>query len=169
VKVIPFTQLASTNGDGTGTSNFIGDYSSVAVEGYIKADAGEDWEVYRVIIRVGDASGMQAAQYGNLGSALTNGIRIRVYTEDTNEVADLDGGSPVKSNAGWAALCYDADVKSWRTGGAGDELLVARYTFSRLGAPITLSGDDRIQFDFSDDFTGLINHTFIFQGSKIQL
>jgi hypothetical protein len=82
----------------------------------------------------------------------------------TTTIDDLTEGFPIKSNGDWAGLCYDADVKSWRTGGAGDEFLVVRYTFTRMGGPITLASDDQLAIDFSDDFTGLIKHTFMFQG-----
>ncbi len=162
--LIHWTQLASTNGDGTGTSDFIGNYSSTGVVGYIKAPAGQTWDVYRMIVRIEDEATIHAEKYGAL-AALSEGVDLNIRFESGGAiVGSLDGGIPVKTNAQWASLCYDTDVKSWRTGGAGDELLVARYTFNRLGGPIQITGEERIELDFDDNFTGIISHTFLFQG-----
>ncbi len=105
---------------------------------------------------------MQAEEYGNLGAALTNGITVRLQ-DSGGTVLDLTDGLPVKTNAGWGQLCYDVDLKSW---GAGNELLLVRWTFERAGQPLRLEGEDsgRLEVVLNDDFTGLLAHTFQVQG-----
>jgi hypothetical protein len=152
----------STDGVGGGTSDFIGDYSGAATNGLVKAPAGKTFVVHRFIVFIEDTSGMQAEEYGNLGSALTNGITMTIETAG----GDLSTfPAAIKTNAGWAQVGFDADVKSW---GAGDEVFVSRITFERFGTSIHLHDDDQIKFVFNDNFTGLIHHTFVFEGTLSQ-
>ena len=157
-------QFLSTGGDGTGTDNFIGDYSSAPVTGLIQPPDGTTYKIARMMVSVGDTAGMQAQEYGNLGAALTNGLELKVFTATNTEVANLMGGEPIHTNAEWGALCYDVDVKTW---GSGNELLVARYTFSKLGEPVVLQGSgDRMQIIFNDSFDGLLSHKFLMEGMR---
>jgi len=162
MKAIKHNQVLSTGGDGSGTSDFIGSYDVVPVEGLLIAPTGYTYNVHRLIVSVGDANGMTGAEYGNLGAALTNGIALKVETRaGATEISDLMSGHSVKTNGEWGALCYDVDIKGW---GVGVDLLVARFSFNRFGSPITLRGDDQMSIVFSDDFAGLDSHHFNFQG-----
>ena len=161
-KTLLFRYL-DTNGDGTGTVNATGDYSSGAEQFYIAPGAGVIHKIHRLIVSVGDGTGMQAEEYGNLGSALSNGIRIEVQDDIGTTLNELDGGLNVTTNAEWGRLCYDVDVKTW---GSGDELLLVRWTFDRAGGPIVLDGDndDRLTVIVNDDLQGLLSHHFMVQG-----
>jgi hypothetical protein len=161
VKTALFRYL-DTAGDGTGTKNANGDYSSTSDIFYIQPAAGQVFRMVRMIVTVEDTTGMQAAEYGNLGSALSNGITVRTQ-DDSGTILDMTDGLPVTTNAEWARLCYDADVKSW---GAGNELLTVRWTFARSGTLIRLRGDqnERLEVFLNDDLTGLIQHYFMVQG-----
>lgn len=155
-----FSRYLDTNGDGTGTKNANGNYSSAAETFYIDGPL----TITRMIVSVEDTGGMQAEEYGNLGTALTNGITIDIDSGGLdNELVDLTDGEPIKTNAGWGQLCYDVDLKSW---GAGDDLLVVRWTFDKSGAPIKLGDDDRLEITLNDDFSGLIGHYFLVQGQE---
>ena len=80
-------------------------------------------------------------------------------------VSDITAGVPVVSNAEWGALCYDAELKSW---GAGNELLVVRFTFKKGGAVVRLVADrptpDRLVVTVNDNLSGLLTHRFMVHG-----
>lgn len=158
-----FSRYADTNGDGSGTKNANGDYSGTADIFYIQPPAGTVFRAHRMLVSLEDTSAMTAEEYGNLGAALTNGIQARVQN-DSGTIADLTDGVPVKTNAHWARVCYDADVKTWSN---GDELLAARWTFAKSGAAIVLDGtlNQRLEILLNDDFRGLISQYFLIQGN----
>lgn len=148
-----------TNGDGTGTIDATGDYSAAAEDFYFEATEGTT--IHRMIVSVGDTTSMQAQEYGNIGSALANGITVKLYNEHGALYEDLTDGQPVTTNSEWGALCYDADVKAW---GAGNELLVVRWTFSNSGRPLHLGTSAKLVVQVNDDMTGLLSHRFMIQG-----
>ena len=158
----PFFRYADTVGDGSGTINFNGDYSSVAEQAILAAGGTQDLAVYRLIVSVQDTATMQAEEYGNLGAALANGIELKhVAANGSTVINDMSNSNPVTINAEWGALCYDVDVKSW---GAGDELMLVRWTFNNAGAPIHLKPGESLRLFLSDNFDGLILQCFMFQG-----
>lgn len=160
-----FSAYADTNGDGTGTKNAIGDYSSAADIFYIQPPEGTVYRAHRMLISIEDGAGMQAQEYGNIGAALTNGIQVRVQN-DSGTISDLTDGIPIKTNAHWGRMCYDVDVKSW---GSGDELLCVRWTFSKSGAAIVLDGsrNERLEILLNDSFVALISQYFLLQGNVV--
>lgn len=153
-------RFLDTNGDGSGTTNAIGDYSLGVEEFYIQPPAPDAYMISRMIVCIEDTASMRAERYGNLAAALTNGIQVFV-DDGTTEILDLVDNDPVKTNAGWGRHCYDADVKSW---GAGDELLLVRWTFEKSGHPILLESAHRLVVSCNDDLTGLVAHNFQVQG-----
>ena len=150
-----------TVGDGTGAKSAIGDYSLAAQDFKITAPPAYQYEVARMIVSIEDTAGFQAAEYGNLGAALTNGVSVLVTNSSGDTILDLTDGAPVKSNAQWSSLCYDADLKTW---GAGNELLAVRWTFTKAGEPILLKPGQSLVVRLNDDFSGLIGHVFEVQG-----
>ena len=156
------SRFLDTNGDGSGTKNANGDYSGTGLgEEIFWFDPESQYvDIARMIVTLEDTSGFQAQEYGNLGGALTNGIQARIQ-DDTGTIVDLTDSETIKTNAGWTAFCYDADVKTW---GAGNELLTVRWTFSKSGQFIKLHGDQRFEIVLNDDFSGLIGHYFLVQG-----
>jgi len=151
-----------TNGDGTGTKNANGNYSGGATDFYIQPPASTIYRIARLIVSVEDTSGFSAAEYGNTGSALSNVIHIETQ-DGGGTIVDYDNGVPIKTNAEWGRVCYDADLKTW---GAGNELLLVRWTYTKSGSFIRLDGDSSEKFvvTLNDDLTGLISHYFLVQG-----
>lgn len=162
-KDAPLFRLMDTNGDGTGTKNANGNYSTPDIF-YIEPSSDRLFLINRMIVCIEDAAGMRAERYGSLSDALTNGIIVRV-SDNSGVKQDLTDGIPVKTNAGWGTLCFDVDVKTW---GAGDELLLVRWTFQRSGVPIPLNGakGEKLEIYLQDDFTGIVNHYFFAQGRE---
>jgi hypothetical protein len=164
VKTIPFAQLFSTNGDGTGTFDFIGDYSTTGVDAYVSATpSSRTIEIHRFMVFIQDSPNMRAEYYGNLAGPLTNGLTLSVETSG-GPVSTYPG--TIKSNADWASLAYDCDIKAW---GAGDEMLVTRFSFFKLGAALHIENGDKLNFHLNDDFTGLVHHRFLAQGRFLRL
>lgn len=146
-----------------GSNNINVDASAAVQKASIAPEPGQIFVIHRMIVSIGDTAGMLADEYGNLGSALTNGINLKRY-QDGVEKQDYMDGVPIKTNSSWGALCYDVDLKTW---GAGPELLVVRWTFSKSGSPITLRGGklDSLSIEVNDDLSGLTDHRFMMQGT----
>jgi hypothetical protein len=159
---LPFFRFLDTNGDGTGTKDAIGDYSVTQGVFKIAPAAGEVFRIHRLLVYIEDTAGMTSSEYGNLGSALPNGVQLRIHN-GTSTVLDLLDGVPVTVNGEWGGLCYDVALKSW---GAGNDVLLVRWTFTNAGAPLRLDGDatEELQVLLDDNLTGLIHHRFQVQG-----
>lgn len=156
-----FSRYLDTDGDGTGTKDAASDHSGAAEDFYIEAQ-DNPLVVARMIVSLQDANGMVAAEYGNLNTALTNGVKV-YWDRDGTEI-DLTDGVPVKTNSQWASLCYDAQILGW---GTGEEVLAVRWTFSKSGIPILLAKGDKLIVRLEDDLSDLTSHYFLVQGYEI--
>ena len=155
-------KLLSSNGDGTGTTNAIGNYSTTPLS--LKYIAPEQYvvNIYRMIVKVRDTGSFDVEKYGN-NITLTNGIRIYHRHGNGDLVAELTA-KPILSSGDWSAHCYDVQVLSF---GTGDEVLSVRWTFAASGQPVMLDGQDGdyIELVLNDNFTGLNEQIFCIQGS----
>ena len=160
-----FSRYLDINGDGTGTKEAVGNYSAGVEEFYIEPAATVSYRVHRLIISLEDTTGMQADEYGNLAAALTNGVSIQ-EKDGSGVITDFTDSLPIKTNAGWGALCYDVDVKSWGQTPT-NEFLLARFSFDKFGEGLWLTGElgEYLTVVLNDDFTGLISHKFLAQGT----
>ena len=155
------SQFLDTNGNGTGTNNAIGDYSSAAEEFYFQPSSGETYSISRMIVTIEDTSGFSAQEYGNLGAALTNGITIKVMDGETVDQNLTE--VPIIKNGQWPMYCHDSTLHTY---GAGDEVLTSRWTFAKSGQSLNLSSAQKLVVTLNDDFTGLISHRFLIQGHR---
>ena len=154
-----------TNGDGTGTTNANGNYAiSPNVNTQFYYEATEFVEIHRLMVHIQDTAGIDAEEYGNLGAALTNGYSIKILDSSDNEIIDLCHSNPIKSNGGIARYCHDVELKSWGTT-PSNEVINARWTFSKAGSPIVLQPGWKFSTIFSDNLTGLLQHYFMIQGT----
>lgn len=159
----PFAQLLCTVGDGSGTTEANGDYSDTPELFKIQPPSNEIYIISRMIVMIRDTN-ISAEKYGGIVGGLTNGINVDERVESKID-EDLLGGFNVKSNADWARVSYDVDLKSW---GPGDEMIVMRWSFDKSGVPLKLDGykSGRLVVTCSDDLTGLASHTFLVQGFR---
>lgn len=157
------SRFLDTAGDGSGTKNANGDYSSAADDFYFTANKA--CEIHRIIIEIEDTKGMEPEEYGNLGAALTNGYDLWVKNTAGTKIKDFTDGVPIKTNAGIGRLCYDVDLKSWTN--TTNETVLARFTFARLGSPLELKQGESIGVTLNDNLTGLIAHYFLVQGQYV--
>ncbi len=164
MKARHFTRYLSDDGTTSGTKNANGNYSGAGDdEFYLLAATGETLEVHHLAISIEDTSGMQANEYGNIGSALGEGILIKVIDENGGVLADLTDSVAITTNAEWARLCHEVDVKSWGTTPT-NELLVAHMNFHEWGDHITLDPGQKLVVYLRDSLVGLVSHYFIAEG-----
>jgi hypothetical protein len=152
-------RVLDTNGDGTGTKNAVGNYSSTPTVFYIQ-DTTKTFYVNRMLIQLEDAGAFATNDYG-AGTGLTNGISINIYDSTGAVLNDLTDGIPIKSNNDWARVCYDLKLENWATGNGA---IHARWTFANAGHPIILKQGDRLGLTLNDNFTGLVSQYFKVQG-----
>lgn len=142
-------EYLDTNGDGTGTTNANGDYSSSADVFYIEAPTGLEYLVKELVWQVRDGAGTPSFSTYGILSALTNGITCKVMDGGT-ELADIFGGVAVVDNAG-----LELHADEIRT--EGGSLVVARFRFD---PPIYLEVGHTLEIGLNDDFTDLVGHYF---------
>ncbi len=85
-------RFLSDNGASNGNKNMNGNYSITPDEFYFTVANGPGAIINRLVFHVEDTTGMQYEEYGNLGSALTNGYTIKVKDGADADVLDLCDG-----------------------------------------------------------------------------
>lgn len=157
------TRFLDTVGNGTGSIDATGDYSSVAQEFKITPADDEVYCISRLIVHVKDTQGIDADSYGN-NITLTNGITIKTVDSGGDNEIFVGSSSPIMVNADWGKYCYDVNVLTF---GAGNETCVVRWTFSKYGGHgCWLHGFQSESFviTLNDNFTGLLSHGFVVEG-----
>lgn len=139
------------------------DYSVTPAEFVLAPPVGSVWNIARLLFFLEDFGSLDADKYGN-GLVLTNGVTIQVKRGDT-VLCNLTNSQPIKSNSHWKKFCFDVESSAY---GTGNQTLGSRWTFAKSGSYIHLVGDlgDKIVVTLNDDFSGLVSHTFLFQGHK---
>lgn len=155
-------RFLDTVGDGTGTKNANGDYSTP--DRFLISPSGDvGYFLNRMIVDIEDTAGIQQNEYGNLGVALTNGINIRIRDASDAVQLDLLDGVPIKTNDGWGRQCYDVVLQSWDTTPVNESVHV-RWTFAAAGQPLYIPAGWSFNVELADNLTGLIAHYFQVQG-----
>ena len=153
-------RLLDTVGDGSGTTNAIGDYSAVATSFKITDTSG--WgSIERIMISYRDTGSFDTELYGN-GIALTNGLKV--FLKDTNDAVIQEYTAfPIKTNGDWASHCYDW---AYFDTGTGDNYASIRWTFAKSGQPVIVKFDqgEYLEVLLNDSFINLVEHKFIVQG-----
>jgi hypothetical protein len=153
-------------GDGSNFSMNV-DGSSVAKRFYIQP-ASEILALYRIIIVIEDNAVITADGYGG-ESTLTNGIDLAIKSGGPTGTVELDllDGDPIKSVIDLGEHSYDV---SEHTFGAGNNFVLARWTFSKAGRPLILQArnNEALVLTINDDLTGLVKHQAHVQGHKFR-
>lgn len=152
--------LANEVGGGTSAN---GDYSVTPATFSYGPGAGVNWIIERMIIYIADTGAFSADEYGNTGSALSNGYDVKIV-DSGGDIKTLNGSRPFTTNGDIGAVCYD--VNNIGSGSSGADAILVRWTFSKAGAPIRLLGDNggKISITFSDNLSALTAHTFFIDG-----
>ena len=156
-----FYHYADTVGDGTGAKVATGDHSAgqhFKVSNPLASD--NVIAINRMIVRIADTGPLSADKYGGL-AALSNGVEVLLLDGSGATFKDLTDGLPIKTNGEWARVCHDVTIDRF---GAGKHYVSVRWTFARAGQPVLLKPGWALAVNLQDDFTGLEDHTFQFQG-----
>jgi hypothetical protein len=169
-----FTHILDTVGDGTGTKNANGDYSSTPGTFILKPPPDRVFGVHQMLVFVRDTA-IKSDGYGAIVGGLANGIIVQIVND--NEVMDdLTNGTPVKTTAGWARFCEEVIAPEWDPGSA-PKFMGGRWALATDEAThITIRGNnynrarnnERLQVTLSDDLTGLLEHYFVAKGELIR-
>ena len=160
---IPLIQFLSSNGDGTGTTDAIGNYSVTPLTLYIQPDPEEVLVINELICHVSDSGKFLQGVYGSLASPLTNGIIIQV-SDNSGIILPITNSHPIKSNDDYMHL---TEMALQDFGGVADSLR-ASFTASHFGTELLLHGalNQKLEIIISDNCTGLDDHHFIVHGYR---
>jgi hypothetical protein len=143
----------------------IADYSSNPTLFMVTAQPGEHLSVARLLWSLRDGTIQNADVYGGLGAALTNGIEVYVTDDNGDILYYLTPAEPIKTNAGWNAVCYDVDYHYGFA--SGDDFIHARWTFTKFGQPLILNPGWSLCVLAQDNFTGTSRQVFVLEGFVI--
>jgi hypothetical protein len=157
------SQFLSTNGDGTGDINIVGDYSSAAETFEVENPPMVAATVIeRIVVYIRDTGAFSAEKYGARAS-LPVGLNLDVRSADDNVLFSLTPDA-IRNNGEWGKYCFEVDTKKW---GGGDQILVARWSFVKFteaAEGIVLNNGERFVLTVNDDFQSLVTHTILAQG-----
>jgi hypothetical protein len=154
-----FTKKLDSIGDGSGSVNQNVNGAETPVVFKMKPEAGQIMLVHHINILVRDNPSFDSGGWGALANTpLTNGCVLGKILDGSHSDA-----FNLKSNADMAGICYDITHHSFDP---GDEFVVARFSFRKLGAPIRLIGDnnDELNFTINDDLTALVDQYVVAEG-----
>jgi hypothetical protein len=151
------------------TINLIGNYAT-PTEFTLQGPANRVFALSQMIVFICDAvtGGFDPAKYGNR-AALVNGVQILHTDKNDNIIQDLTHGFPITTNGQWMRPAFNVNVLDNNTN-------MAMSVLWRFGQgipqgyeeegqnPIILLSEDKFKIILEDDFSGLIEHTFIVQG-----
>ena len=161
----PIRQHLDTVGNGSGTTNAIGDYSVTQGVFKLVPSVGVIYRVHElcIVIRDGAAGNWASTNFGAAGG-LSTGIGITLELNDGGSVEkELLGGVKLQRNVDFLTVGFDTEVTQW----SGDTTLKAVFNFQKSqGEALRLDGtaleDIRVRLD--DNMTAFTELTFFASG-----
>jgi len=161
-KTYTFWRHFDTIGDGTGDTDFIGDYSVTPVVPRMDCAEDEFLFIHYVTTIIEDATKFDPSKYGNL-PALTNGITMGVYGPDGVERHRFNQHT-IKTAAAWIHQAESSVAQE----GTGAHIFIAKLEFTGISADgYRLYPGDSLRVVLNDNFTGLDDHEFVAHGTRI--
>jgi len=160
---VPCVHYLDTNGDGTGTTNAVGNYSGAVTPFYLTPATGQVIVLEKLIIQVADKGAFAIDGYGGLaGGIVTNGVTIQ-FKRQGAVVTKLTDDSPIINNADMSRLNTDYRLISYASSYNSSSVSFDQTSF---GTSLYMVGDlqDSLEVLLHDDFTGLESHRFIAYG-----
>lgn len=157
-----FTRFMSTNGDGTGDVDAIGDFSGAPVDFFIRPAINETLILNQLIVHIEDTGTIDAGFYGN-GIVLTNGIEI-LFTAGSEILFDVTESFRIFTNGDWARYAFSEQITEF---GTGTNFVHVLFTFAGLTIKPRIFQDRELRIRLNDDFSGLVSHSFNVQGAVV--
>jgi len=159
---LPVNIFLTSSGDGLGTKNLNGNYSSAPTDFYFEPSRGR-YEVYSLLIAISDAASFSQGDYGAIAGGLTNGVKFFIKNFGQAEV-QIMAGVNFKSNYNFLSIAHDTTLSSFA--GGAQTLASEIDLIKTFGTPLVLNKGDRFIVRLNDDLTGLISHIFAFGGER---
>ncbi len=163
----PLLRHLDTIGDGTGLIHATGNYSGAGAQGFsIRPAVGQVFHLHEFHFMVADAGGLSINGYGS-GAALAVGVKIAAYDRDGNIIFDMTAHDPVMINNEWISLGFDIQEISWS---GNPRTLRGNLATKDFGTPFSLDGSKGHYMEavMNDDFTGLLDQTFVVKGFEAE-
>lgn len=156
-----FLRFADSVGDGSGSRNAIGDYSSVPSTFFIKPTVDETFRLSLLMISYRSMNEGSATDYASM-VPLTNGIQIHIV-RDGEVTNDLTFAGRIFDNAGWETASEFYTRQRWL---GNIWTYNAVIPIAKSGQSFRLAGEkqEELQIILNDDFTSLERHVFGFYG-----
>lgn len=146
-----------------GNINATGNYSGGAATQflYTNTDAVLVDYITELTVLVSDNGALRADRYGS-NLILSNGVIISKY--DSGGVQDLIiTNNNILKNADYSQNVGFTPRTDY---GAGTNFLTATWNFESYGGFIELNENESIRVDLNDNFSGLVDHTFLIKGFR---
>lgn len=156
-----FIRTGTRDGLITGDSVSNIDGSVTPVDFYTAPASGEIMEVVELSIELSDGGNPTLDEYGNIGSALTNGVQI--YLERNGVKSPL--GLPIKDNR---SLFNLGPQISYIQLASQERITRASFNirdFAKQGVLLDFRTNDRLGIIIQDDLSALISHSVTLKGS----
>lgn len=151
----------SSNGDGTGTTEAIGDYSVTPLSLKLIPDNTSLVELHGLKMNLRDTGTFTAGDFGSINGGLTVGIRVYVRDGDDNILEELTT-LPVKNNADLASFATFRKNEF----DTNDNVISIVWGIGSYGEPVKVdfSKGEYFEVYLNDNFTGLTDHSWIIYG-----
>lgn len=159
---IVLTQQFSSNGDGTGITDVVADYSVVNQEFSIRPNKDQIFIVGNISVSLIDNGNINANGYGASAIPLTNGLLFSVQFAGISATQLF-----VKTNYEYQTLGTNFDILDYQ---GAPTALKSQINYTLFGAGgIRLEGvnGDFISITAQDDFSSLIHHGFTALGYRL--
>ena len=145
------------------TNNANSDFSGGVTEfTYTNTDASNTLFIGSLNIKIQDDGAFNLAEYGSIGSSLTNGMNVYYTTNNGATRNNIIGTTfPIQKNSDYFNHTTDINVQDL---GTGDSLISIDLNFQKNRSNIKLGITDKIAVELNDDFSNLTEHTFQISG-----
>lgn len=122
--------------------------------------AGKKLQLSRFNMALVDG-GMGYGEFAGLGSALSNGLTLKVHSPLGAEMLDFTNGQNIKTNEDF---CNLAGVDAIAEPAAGDDFFPVRFTVRKAGDTMVLKSGYEIRSIVSDDLSNVTKFRIMVQG-----
>ena len=159
---LPVQKWLTSSGDGLGTYNLNGNYSTPTDFYYLTSSL---YDIYSLIIAITDGTTFNYNDYGGIPTGtITNGVKLFIYKASILTEVPLLSGIAIKNN--YEYLSVTSDVKLTQFAGTPQTMVITFHLKDEYGQPLHLDIGDKVIIRLQDNFTGLLSHTFGIRGIK---
>lgn len=158
---IPFKRFLTANGDGTGEHNLNGDYSLTPLVAYYEATSR--FELASLLVNISDSSKFVQTGYGGISQGtILNGIRFYIQPVGGSDIPIL-ASFGITQNYQWLSITPDADITTFDL--TPQTMAIFVNTKRLYGKYLHMNAGEKIKVVLNDNFTDLVNHSFIIGGT----